>query len=353
MSMAQIPTTMQALVTQADKTAIVEDVPVPAISAHEVLVQTRAVALNPVDWSLIDFFNIPGTIVGSDFAGTVVKIGKNVTNVTVGDNVAGFVHGGIKSDQGAFAQYVKAVDELVWKIPDGSITFEEAASLGCSFWTGVQSLFHPERLGLVEPPKKVIGDHWIFINGGSSSVGLCGVNLAHLSGYKVVSVTSPKNFELVKSYGADAVFDYNDPDVIGKIKEATMNTIHNVYDAIGSESSQILSMKALAPGPGKIVVVRAPTEGAKANLPNHVQIIPTLIYTALGNDFYFLGNTFFPASPGDRAHMVQSLKKLPELVKDRLVKPNPLRVWDGGLSGIPKGLQYLKDGKTSDPPRRP
>ncbi|KAI0797098.1 GroES-like protein [Abortiporus biennis] len=345
MSVAQIPLTMKALITQANNTATVEVISVPTIADDEVLVRTAAVALNPIDWKFIDFFNHPGTIIGVDFAGKIVKVGKNVTDVAVGDNVASFVHGGIKSDRGAFAQYVKAADELVWKIPDGSITFEEAATLNCGFWTGVQSLFHPKRLGLVEPPKKVSGEEWVFINGGSSSLGLYGVNLAHLAGYKVVSVASPKNIEVVKSYGADAVFDYNDLDIIKKIKEVSKDSIHNVYDTISSESSQILSVQVLAPGPGKVLVVRVLDETDK--LRKDVQIIHTLLFTALGSNFYHLGNEFYPASSEDRAQVAQFVKKMPELVKNKLVKPNPVKSFAGGLAGIPEALQYLKEGKNS------
>lgn len=46
----QIPTKMKALVTQANKTAKVEEVPVPTVDDAEVLVQTIAVAQNPTDW---------------------------------------------------------------------------------------------------------------------------------------------------------------------------------------------------------------------------------------------------------------------------------------------------------------
>ncbi|KAL4247034.1 zinc-containing alcohol dehydrogenase family protein [Abortiporus biennis] len=346
MSATQIPTTMKALITQANNTSKVQDVPVPTTEDDEVLVRTVAVALNPVDWKFIDFFNIPGTIVGCDVAGKVVKVGKNVTNVAVGDNVASFVHGGIKPDLGSHAQYVKAAGELVWKIPDGSITLEEAATISCGLYTGVQALFHPKRLGLVEPPQKVSGEQWVFIYGGSSSLGLYGINLAHLAGYKVVTVASPRNFELVKSYGADAVFDYKDPSVVDKIKGVTHNTLHHVYDTISSPSSQILSIKALAPGPGTVITVTVVTEEAKKLRHEDVHIEHTVIYSALGREYPFIDG-LRPAEPADRAHMAHFLKSLPQFVKDKLIRPNPVKLWEEGLESIPDGLQYLKDGKNS------
>ncbi|KAI0797122.1 GroES-like protein [Abortiporus biennis] len=345
MSLGQeTPSTMKALVTQADKTAIVEEIPVPEIADDEVLIRTSAVALNPTDWKHIKGVTRPGTIAGVDFAGKIARIGKNVTGLAIGDNVASFVHGGVYKDRGAFAQYVKTAGELVWKIPDDSLTFEEAATMGCGLWTSVQALFHPGRLGLVEPPEKVFGEHWVFVYGGSSSVGLFAIDLAHLAGYKVVTVASPRNFDLVKSYGADAVFDYKDPDVVEKIKEVTKDTVHHAFDTISIESSQIISVKVLAAGPGKLVVVQSPATEAKFR--EDVPIIHTLIYTALGNEFHY-GSTHHPANAEDRGHIAKFLKKLPEFVTRKLVKPNPIKFWEGGLASISDGLQFIQEGKNS------
>ena len=73
----------------------------------------------------------PGTICGCDWSGYVVKTGKDVKDVAVGDHVAGFVHGGTYEDRGAFAEYVKTSWDLLWKIPEGTLTDEQAATLGC------------------------------------------------------------------------------------------------------------------------------------------------------------------------------------------------------------------------------
>ena len=149
--MAQtIPATMKALVTQADNTAQVQDVAVPAIDADEVLVKVVAIAQNPIDWkctylrslhvagphshSLVDvaYAANPGTICGSDWSGYVVKAGKNVTSPAIGDHVAGFVHGGNYEGHGGFAEYVKTQGDLLWKVPEGTLTHEDAATMGCA-----------------------------------------------------------------------------------------------------------------------------------------------------------------------------------------------------------------------------
>ena len=61
-----------------------------------------------------------------------MKLGESVTNFAVGDSVAGFTHGGTYEDRGAYAEYVKASADLAWKIPDSTLSFEQAATLGCA-----------------------------------------------------------------------------------------------------------------------------------------------------------------------------------------------------------------------------
>ena len=80
----------------------------------------------------VDFIGTAGTILGCDFSGTVIAVGKTVTSLAVGTHVAGFVHGAAFSDEGAFAEYVKTPVDLVWPVPAGTFTHEEAATLGCA-----------------------------------------------------------------------------------------------------------------------------------------------------------------------------------------------------------------------------
>lgn len=150
-----IPSKMKALITEETKTAKVEEIPVPEIDDDDddVLVKTEAIALNPTDWKRpyslrvllkfglskllinfpdVEFITNPGTIVGCDFAGTVVRVGKNVTSVAVGDRVAGCTHGGRWKDIGAFAEYTKTPAELVWKVPS-SLSQEQAATMNCGW----------------------------------------------------------------------------------------------------------------------------------------------------------------------------------------------------------------------------
>lgn len=154
-----------------------------------------------------------------------------------------------------------------------------------SFWTVAQAFFHKTRLGLVEPPAKVSGDEWVFVYGGSctycrckysntygrpayqttchpAAVGFFAIQLAHLAGYKVATTASPRNFDLVRSLGADAVFDYRDPDVVAEIKQVTGGSLTRALDAISDRASQRISAEVLAPTGGKVVLVSGPEPGA-------------------------------------------------------------------------------------------
>lgn len=343
---SEIPKTMKALITQPDKTAKVEEVPVPEIDDNEVLVKVVALAQNPTDWKHIKGICNPGTICGCDWSGYVVKTGRNVSSPAVGTHVAGFVHGGTYKDRGAFAEYVKTGADLCWPVPAGTLSHEEAATMGCSFWTAVQALFHPTRLALVEPPNKVDKEEWVLVYGGSGSVGMFAIQLAHIAGYKVVATASPRNHELCKSLGADAVVDYKDPNAIGKIKEITNNSIHVGLDAISELETQKFSVQTFGTGGGKLVTILGAQQEAQRLRPD-VKVQSTLIYTALGRSFVFAGNTPFPASEEDRSHMAHFLKKVPELVKSGQVKPNPTKLFEGGLEGINAGLQHMMEGKHS------
>lgn len=79
-----------------EKAAAIQDVPIPRqVPDDWILVESKAVALNPADWKHIDFaFADAGSRLGCDYAGVVLEVGKNVTQYQKGDRVAGLCHGG-------------------------------------------------------------------------------------------------------------------------------------------------------------------------------------------------------------------------------------------------------------------
>ncbi|KEP53701.1 putative zinc-binding oxidoreductase ToxD [Rhizoctonia solani 123E] len=348
--MASLPQTMKALTVQAGKKVELQDIPVPALEPNEVLIRVHSVAQNPTDWKpQYSCLKAPGNIIGCDFSGIVVKLGPNsISRVNVGDTVAAFVHGGNYKDRGAFAQYAKADSDLVWKFSPSVLSFEEAATMNCALWTSIQAFYY--HMGLDEPFSASPKNEWILIYGGSTSLGLFSTQLAKLSGYKVVTTTSPKNFKLLKSFGANVVINYRDTDMVQQIQKATGNSLKYAFDTISEADTQTACVRSLAPAPkeatpGKVVVILLPNKDAKA-LRNDVVIQHTLLYTALGRSFEW-PKVKFPASPEDRAYMASWMPKLEELITRGQIKPNPVKLWPGGLAAVNEGFQYMREGKVS------
>ncbi|MBE3049565.1 alcohol dehydrogenase catalytic domain-containing protein, partial [Candidatus Bathyarchaeota archaeon] len=96
----------------------VTEVPKPTISAKEILVKVKAVALNPTDFKHLDVISPPGSIIGCDFAGEVVEVGADASGWKVGDRVAGGLHGGLYPDRGTFAEFLKVEGDLAYHIPE-------------------------------------------------------------------------------------------------------------------------------------------------------------------------------------------------------------------------------------------
>ncbi|KAI0723773.1 GroES-like protein [Cerioporus squamosus] len=343
---SEIPATMKAIVFDESGQVSLKEHPVPAITDNEILVKTVAVSQNPADWKCIDYkLNKPGGILGSDFSGIVVRTGKNVTGgPKVGDHVAGVAHGCEFPDKGAYAEYVKADPELVWIVPKDTFSHEQAAAYGVAFWTAVQALYNPRHLGLVEPPQKVAEPEWVFVYGGSSACGLSAIQLAHLSGYKVVTTASARNHALLKSLGADVTIDYREPDLVSKIKQATGDSVKYGADMIADDETKKVTVQAIGPSGGKVVGLN-PMQSQESDRKD-VIFNSTFLYSVFGYPVS-LGPTEIPAMPQDKERMVAFLKKLPQLVRDGAVKPLPIKLWEGGFEGIPAGLQYMREGKVS------
>lgn len=143
----------------------------------------------------------------------------------------------------------------------------------CSLWTAVQALFHTPRLALPLHPEGASRDNapWVLIYSGATSVGQFAIQLARYAGYRVVTTASPKNFDLVKSLGADVVFDYRDRDVSAKIREATGDSLEYGLDTISEEKTQHASVNAFGKQGGKLIVILGVRDSA-ARLRSDVRV---------------------------------------------------------------------------------
>lgn len=329
------------IVVEPKKDGLVTDRPIPSLRDDYILVKNVSVGLNPTDWKHVAFLSPPGVLVGCDYAGVVEAVGKDVKKpFKKGDRVCGFVHGGnaVQPEDGAFAEYIVAKGDVQMKIPD-NLSFQEAATLGVGIVTVGQGLYQSLELAL--PTEPIKDNTPILIYGGSTATGTLAIQFAKLSGYKVLTTCSPHNFDLVTSLGADAVFDYKDPESAAEIRKATGNNLKLVFDCIALESSAKFCEAAISTEGGEyssLLSVKVDRENVNSRV--------TLGYTAVGEAFKF-GDIPFPAKPEDKAYAEKFVSIAESLLAQGKVKVHPPKVGKDGLKGVLEGLQLLKEDKVS------
>jgi len=168
-----------------------------------------------------------------------------------------------KPENGGFQLYPVALAAATTKIPD-SMAFDKASVLPVAISTAAAGLYQKDHLALPYPstsPKSA--GQSILIWGGSSSVGITAIQLAKASGLTVATTCSSRNFDLVKSVGADYVFDYTSSDTVSEIvKELGSTDLVGAYDAISEggtveKCAEVLS-KVDSKGNKKIVATVLP-----------------------------------------------------------------------------------------------
>ena len=181
-----------------------EQVEKPVPNDDQILVRVRAVSLRFFDGGMLEggvgrlVFGLRkprNTCPGSDFAGTVEAVGRNITEFKPGDDVFG-----VKA--GALSEYicVRRAGTMVTK--PGNVNFEQAASIP----TALVALQGLRDTGRVKAGQNVL------INGASGGVGTFAVQIAKAFGAEVTGVCSTRNLDLVRSLGADHVIDYTKED---------------------------------------------------------------------------------------------------------------------------------------------
>ncbi|KAH7108461.1 hypothetical protein BKA62DRAFT_682265 [Auriculariales sp. MPI-PUGE-AT-0066] len=216
----------------ADALDFDENAPVSSnLADGEILVKVDAAALNPATHKFMGLpgFLYPGRghVAESDLAGTVVL--SKSTKHPVGERVFGCALITEQTDgntrEGALAQYTKIPEQWVATVPEG-IKMTAIAGLATTGLTAYQCLVQHA---------KIESGQTIFINGGSSSVGLNCIQIAKLLGCTVWTSTSSANTDLVKKYGADMVLDYKKQSLHEQLLANPPSTkFHAFIDTVGS-----------------------------------------------------------------------------------------------------------------------
>lgn len=224
-----------------------DDVAKPEPADDEVLVRVHASSINRSDYyafggvavlmrPMIGGFLRPKEHqLGGDFAGVAEDVGKNVTDVQVGDDVYGV-------RTGAFADYVVTKNAVAHK--PQNLSFEEAAAVPIAALTALQAL---RDKGALQPGQRVL------VNGASGGVGSFAVQLAKALGAgHVTAVCSTRNVERAASLGADRVIDYTREDYTQGRERFDL-----IIDVVGSHSWR--ENKRVLVTDGTLVLAGAPT----------------------------------------------------------------------------------------------
>jgi phthiocerol/phenolphthiocerol synthesis type-I polyketide synthase C len=205
---------------------------------HEVEIEVAASGLNfrDVMWSLgllpeealEDGF--AGPTIGLECAGHIVRVGRHVAGLAVGDPV-------IAIAPAAFASHVTVAARAVGRLPSG-VGVREAASIPVPFLTSCYALEYLARLREGE---------WVLIHGAAGGVGLAAIQVAKRHGARVIATAgSDEKRTFLRNLGADFVLDTRSLDFVDRVREIARGGVHVVLNSLAGEAME-RSLELLRP----------------------------------------------------------------------------------------------------------
>ena len=192
----------------------ITDIPKPEVKHNEVLIKVRATTVTSGDWRVrsgivprgfgmlarlfLGFSGPRQPILGTELAGDIEAVGRDVRRFKAGDPVFAFTG----TRMGSYVEYKCLPEDGPLAPKPAHLSYEEAAALSFGGATALVFL----RKGKIQKGDKVL------VNGASGGVGTAAVQIAKHFGAEVTGVSSTGNLELVKSIGADKVIDYTKED---------------------------------------------------------------------------------------------------------------------------------------------
>ncbi|MBO9569357.1 MAG: NADP-dependent oxidoreductase [Cellulomonas iranensis] len=233
------------------------DLPEPKVGPDSVLVRVRAASVNPVDFKVrqgyldpimdIQFPAVPGW----DVAGVVERVGLDTPELSVGDEVYGYVrrdwlHGG------TFAEYVAAPVRTLARKP-ASLSFEEASAVPLAGLTAFQTI---ERAG-------VVAGQTALVHAAAGGVGQFAVQILRARGVRVIGTASERNHDHLRALGAEPV-TYGD-GLVDRVRALAPQGVDVVLD-YGSDDLVATTRAVLADG-GTVASIVSPE--ARTELGGH------------------------------------------------------------------------------------
>ena len=205
-----------------------KDIPKPVPKENELLIRVHATTVNRTDCGILTgkpyiiraftgLFKPRDLVPGTDFAGQIEAIGKKVKTFQVGDRVWGLHDEGLASQ----AEYMTIrEDKAVTQIPE-NIAYKEAVACaeGAHYAYNFMNKFN------IDNNSKVL------VNGATGAIGSAAIQLLKYFGATITAVGNTKNIALIKSLGADKVYDYQKEDFTQDTER-----YHFVLDAVGKST---------------------------------------------------------------------------------------------------------------------
>jgi len=292
----------------------------PEIADDEVLVRVHAAGVDRGVWHIMTGLPYPirlagyglrapkNPVIGSDVAGVVEAVGKDVSRFQPGDEVFGI-------GKGSYAEYVCAREDKLAHKP-ANLTFEQAAVVAISGLPALQGL---RDHGKVRPGQEVL------VIGASGGVGTYAVQVAKVYGAHVTGVCSTTKVDMVRSIGADHVIDYTQEDF------AEGDQRYDLILDIGGNSPLSRLRRTLTPE-GTLVITGG--EGGGRWLGGTDRQIRALVLSP------FVGQKLgtFVSSENHEDMII-----LKELIESGKVTPVIDRTYP--LSQVPEAIRYLEEGR--------
>jgi alcohol dehydrogenase len=305
------------------------DLPTPELHEDEALIEVHAAGVNLLDakirsgeFKLILPYRLP-LVLGHDVAGVVVKVGTQVRQFKVGDEVYA------RADDfriGTFSEFVP-VKETSLALKPRKLTMEEAASMPLVGLTAWQALV--EKADLTR-------GQMVFIQAGSGGVGTFAIQLAKHLGATVATTASANNVALVKSLGADVVIDYKTQDFEDVLRDC--DVVLNSQDGKTLEKS----LRVLKRG-GKLISISGPPDpefGTAIAAPGFVKLVMRLLSSGVRRKARGLGvgySFLFMKASGSQ------LREITRLVEAGAIRPVVDRVFP--FSSTNEAIAYVEAGR--------
>jgi NADPH:quinone reductase-like Zn-dependent oxidoreductase len=309
-----------------------KDIDEPVVKDDEVLVRVHAASVHPDVWHVVrglpyalrimgaGLLRPKNSVPGTDVAGHVESLGKNVTRFQQGDEVLGETIKGYQwHNGGAYAEYVSVPEDSLALKPV-NISFEQAAAVPTSGLIALQNLPNEGRL---HPGQSVL------VNGAGGGVGTIAVQLAKAYGANVTGVDDTTKLDMVRSIGADQVIDYTQEDFTQSGQRYDL-----IFDIPGNHPFSACR-RVLTPD-GKYVLIGHDRFGQGAgrwlgSIPRVLKLVALSLFVSQIPTPNF--------SKPDKKNQMVVLKQLMETGK---LTPVIDRTYP--LSEVPEAIRYLEEG---------